>query len=94
MIKTMSEEYCPIRYAADIYLEQLYNTHNTFTLRKNLFKQISDNFSAENADSDTYYNEFRENSGRVGISFDQDGNVTNKKIVHYLRQLILLDDNI
>jgi GR25 family glycosyltransferase involved in LPS biosynthesis len=86
MIKTMSEEYCPIRYATDIYLEQFYNTHNTFTLSKNLFKQISDNFSAENADSDTYYNEYREGGGRVGLSFDENGNVLNKKIVNYLKQ--------
>jgi GR25 family glycosyltransferase involved in LPS biosynthesis len=86
MIKTMSEEYCPIRYAADIYLEQLYHTHNTFTLRKNLFKQISDNFNPENADSDTYYNEYREGGGRVGLSFDENGNVLNKKIVNYLKQ--------
>jgi GR25 family glycosyltransferase involved in LPS biosynthesis len=85
MIKDLSDQYFPVKYAADIYLEQFYNSHNTFTLRKNLFKQLSDNFSAENADSDTYYNEFRENSGRVGISFDQDGNVTNKKIVYYLK---------
>jgi GR25 family glycosyltransferase involved in LPS biosynthesis len=85
MIRDLSEQYCPIEYAADIYLEQFYNSHNTFTLKKNLFKQLSDNFSAENADSDTYYNEFRENSGRAGISFDQDGNVTNKKIVYYLK---------
>lgn len=84
-IKDMSESYYPIKYASDIYLEQFYNTHNCFTLRKNLFKQISDNFSAENADSDTYYNEFRESGGQIGLSFDQDGNVMNKKIVHYLK---------
>lgn len=86
MIKDMSEKYYPIKYASDIYLEQFYNSHNTFTLRKNLFKQISDNFNPENADSDTYYNEFRESGGRVGLSFDQDGNVLNKKIVNYLKQ--------
>ena len=84
-IKDMSESYYPIKYASDIYLEQFYNTHNSFTLRKNLFKQISDNFSAENADSDTYYNEFRASAGQIGLSFDQDGNVVNKKIVHYLK---------
>jgi len=86
MIKTMSDEYYPIKYASDLYLEQFYNTHNSFTLKNNLFKQISDGFNPENADSDTYYNEFRENSGRVGLSFDQDGNVLNKKIVNYLKQ--------
>jgi GR25 family glycosyltransferase involved in LPS biosynthesis len=85
-IKTMSDEYYPIKYASDLYLEQFYNTHNSFTLKNNLFKQISDGFNPENADSDTYYNEFRENSGRVGLSFDQDGNVLNKKIVNYLKQ--------
>jgi GR25 family glycosyltransferase involved in LPS biosynthesis len=85
MIKVMSDKYYPIKYASDIYLEQFYNTHNSFTLHKNLFKQLSDNFSAENADSDTYYNEFRESGGRVGLSFDQDGNVINKKIVNYLK---------
>jgi hypothetical protein len=82
----MSDEYYPIKYASDLYLEQFYNTHNSFTLKNNLFKQISDGFNPENADSDTYYNEFRENSGRVGLSFDQDGNVLNKKIVNYLKQ--------
>lgn len=86
MIKTLLNEYTPVKYAADIYLEQFYNTHNTFTLRKNLFKQISDNFNAENADSDTYYNEYREGGGRVGLSFDENGNVLDKKIVNYLKQ--------
>jgi hypothetical protein len=85
MIKTLLDEYTPVKYAADIYLEQFYNTHNTFTLKKNLFKQISDNFNAENADSDTYYNEYREGGGRVGLSFDENGNVLDKKIVNYLK---------
>lgn len=92
MIKTMSDEYLPIKYASDIYLEQFYNTHNSFTLKKNLFKQESDNFNPENADSDTYYNEFRESGGRVGLSFDQDGNVINKKIVNYLKHPIDIYD--
>lgn len=86
MIKTLSEQYLPIQFAADVYLEEFYNSKfNIFTLRESLIRQVSDTTLAQEADSDTYYNEYREGGGRIGISFDEEGNVINKKIVKYIK---------
>lgn len=85
MIKSLSDSYLPVKYAADVYLEQFYNTHNLFTLKQSLIRQLSDNVDPQNADSDTYYNDYREGGGKVGISFDENGNVINKQIVKYIK---------
>ena len=82
-IKTLSDNYLPIRYAADVYLEQFYKTHNLFTLRKSLFMQDTDNLDPSKSDSDTFYNEIR-NNNHPGIEFSNEGVVTNKKIVKYI----------
>ena len=74
-IKYLSDNYLPIKYAADVYLEQLYNTHNSFTLKQSIIRQKSDTLDTQNADSDTYYNDFRESGGNIGISFNDQGNV-------------------
>ena len=84
MLKELSDNYLPVKYAADVYLEQFYRSHNLFTTRESIIRQISDDQDKQNADSDTYYNIYREGGGDVGISFDQEGNVLNKKIVHFL----------
>ena len=84
-IKYLSDNYLPIKYAADVYLEQLYNTHNSFTLKQSIIRQKSDTLDTQNADSDTYYNDFRESGGNIGISFNDQGNVINKKIAQYLK---------
>ena len=85
MIKTLSNNYLPIEYAADVYLEQFYKSHNILTLRQSLIRQISDSVDPQNADSDTYYNSYREGGGKVGISFDEKGNVLNRQIVKYIK---------
>ena len=85
MIQTLSSNYLPIKYAADVYLEQFYHTHNVFTLKTSLIRQNSDKVDPQSADSDTYYNDYREGGGRVGISFDEKGNVINKSIAKYVK---------
>lgn len=86
MIQTLSNQYLPIKFAADVYLEEFYNSkYNIFTLKNSLIRQVSDNSPAQDADSDTYYNDYREGGGKVGISFDEKGNVINKQIVKYIK---------
>jgi glycosyl transferase, family 25 len=84
-IKYLSDTYLPIKYAADVYLEQLYKTHNVFTTKFSIISQRSDVVDTKDADSDTYYNEYREGAGEIGLSFNQDGNVINKKIAQYIK---------
>lgn len=84
MLKELSNNYLPVKYAADVYLEQFYKTHNLFTTRESIIRQLSDDQDVQNSDSDTYYNIYREGGGEVGISFDENGNVVNKKIAQYL----------
>ena len=71
MIQVLSDTYLPIKYAADVYLEQFINDYNLFTLKESLIRQISDITDPQNADSDTYYNEYRDGGGKIGISFKQ-----------------------
>ena len=85
MIQTLSDNYLPIKYAADVYLEQFYNSHNIITLKNSIIRQLSDIGDSSNADSDTYYNDYREGGGLVGISFDEKGNVLNKQIAKYIK---------
>jgi GR25 family glycosyltransferase involved in LPS biosynthesis len=84
-IQNLSDNYLPIKYAADVYLEQFYNTHKVLTLKKSIIRQFSDTLDPSSADSDTYYNDFREGGGRVGISFDEKGNVINKRLAQYIK---------
>lgn len=85
MIQTLSDNCLPVKYAADVYIEGFYNTHNLLTLRESLIRQNSDSVDPQNADSDTYYNDYREGGGKVGISFDEKGNVINKRLAQYLK---------
>ena len=85
MIQVLSDTYLPIKYAADVYLEQFINDYNLFTLKESLIRQISDITDPQNADSDTYYNEYRDGGGKIGISFNENGNVINKKIAKYIK---------
>jgi GR25 family glycosyltransferase involved in LPS biosynthesis len=85
MIQTLSDNCLPVKYAADVYIEGFYNTHNLFTLKESLIRQNSDSVDPQNADSDTYYNDYRESGGKIGISFDEKGNVINKRLAQYLK---------
>tara|TARA_B110000902_G_scaffold8599_1_gene10450 strand:+ start:993 stop:2321 length:1329 start_codon:yes stop_codon:yes gene_type:complete len=85
MIQTLSSNYLPVKYAADVYLEQFINGHNIFTLKESIIRQTSDTTDPQNADSDTFYNEYRDGGGTIGISFDENGNVLNKKIAQYIK---------
>jgi len=85
MIQTLSDNCLPVKYAADVYIEGFYNTHNLFTLKESLIRQNSDTVDPQNADSDTYYNDYREGGGKVGISFDEKGNVINKRLAQYIK---------
>lgn len=85
MIQTLSDNCLPVKYAADVYIEGFYNTHNLFTLKESLIRQNSDSVDPQNADSDTYYNDYREGGGKVGISFDEKGNVINKRLAQYIK---------
>ena len=85
MIKTLSDECLPVKYAADVYIERFYNTHNIINLKNSLVRQKSDVVDPTNADSDTYYNDYRESGGKIGISFDNKGNVINKGIAQYIK---------
>jgi GR25 family glycosyltransferase involved in LPS biosynthesis len=84
-IQNLSDNYLPIKYAADVYLEQFYNTHKVLTLKTSIIRQSSDILDPSSADSDTYYNDFREGGGRVGISFDEKGNIINKRLAQYVK---------
>jgi GR25 family glycosyltransferase involved in LPS biosynthesis len=84
-LKYISSNYLPIKYAVDVYLEQFYITHKVVTTRNSIIRQVSDNEDPMLADSDTFYNDFREGGGRVGISFDEEGNIINKRIAQYLK---------
>ena len=85
MIQALSDNCLPVKYAADVYIEGFYNTHNLLTLKESLIRQNSDAIDPANADSDTYYNDYREGGGKVGISFDEKGNVINKRLAQYLK---------
>tara|TARA_B110000037_G_scaffold78030_1_gene93207 strand:+ start:2814 stop:4157 length:1344 start_codon:yes stop_codon:yes gene_type:complete len=85
MLKHLSNKILPLKHAVDVYLEQFYNTHNTFTLKDSIFHQISDISESSIPDSDTFFNEFRKGGGRVGISFDENGNILNKNIAKYIK---------
>lgn len=85
MIKTLSNNYLPIKYAADVYLEQYVNTHKVFTLKNSLIQQVNDLVASQNADSDTYYNDYRKSDGDIALSFDEEGKVYNHKLVKYLK---------
>ena len=84
-IQYLSDNCLPIDCAADVYVEKTYNTHTRLTLKESLIRQNSDSVDSQNADSDTYYNDYRESGGKVGISFDEVGNVINKRIANYLK---------
>ena len=85
MIQTLSDNCLPVKYAADVYIEGFYNTHNLLTLKESLIRQNSDSVDPQNADSDTYYNDYREGGGKIGISFDEKGNVINKRLAQYIK---------
>lgn len=85
MIQILSDNCLPIKYAADVYIEGFYNTHNLLTLKESLIRQNSDTVDPQNADSDTYYNDYREGGGKVGISFDEKGNIINKRLAQYIK---------
>ena len=85
MIQSLSSQYLPVKYAADVYLEQFYKSHKVFTLKDSIIRQHSDTLDPSSADSDTYYNDFREGGGSVGISFDEKGNIINKRIAQYIK---------
>lgn len=85
MLQVLTNKILPIKNAADVYLEQFYNTHNSFTLKNSIFLQISDLSHSSVSDSDTFFNEFRKGGGRVGISFDENGNILNKNIAKYIK---------
>ena len=84
-IKYLSDNYLPVQYAVDVYLEQFYITHKVLTLKNSIIRQASDTEDPALADSDTFYNDFREGGGRVGISFDEEGNIINKRMAQYLK---------
>jgi|TARA_B110000879_G_scaffold26925_1_gene36488 GR25 family glycosyltransferase involved in LPS biosynthesis len=84
-LQDLSDKCLPVKYAADVYVEEFYNTHNLFTLKESLIRQISDTSDPQNGDSDTYYNDYRIGGGKVGISFDEKGNVINKQIAKYIK---------
>ena len=85
MISILSDKCLPVSLAADVYIETFYNTHNIVNLKTSLVRQKSDTADPQNADSDTYYNSYREGGGKVGISFDSNGNVLNKAIAQYIK---------
>lgn len=85
MIQALSDNCLPVKYAADVYIEGFYNTHNLLTIKESLIRQNSDLVDPANADSDTYYNDYREGGGKVGISFDEKGNVINKRLAQYIK---------
>jgi GR25 family glycosyltransferase involved in LPS biosynthesis len=85
MIKSLSDNYLPVKYAADVYLEQYTNTHKVFTLKNSLIQQVNDLVESQNADSDTYYNDYRKSDGDVALSFDEEGKVYNHKLIKYLK---------
>lgn len=84
MLQTLSDNCLPVKYAADVYLEEYIKTHNVFVLKQSLVRQHSDFLNSSNSDSDTYYNDYRIGGGKVGISFDENGNVLNKQIAKYV----------
>jgi len=83
-IKELSNQYLPIKYAADVYIEQFNHSHNLYNLKTSLIRQISDFSDPHLADSDTYRNDYRDGGGKVGISFDEKGNIIDKTIANYL----------
>jgi len=85
MLKTISNNYLPVKFAADVYLEQYINTHQVLVLKESLIQQVNDLVESEHADSDTYFNEYREGDGDVGLSFDEEGKVFNRDIVYYIK---------
>jgi len=84
-LQTLSDNCLPVKYAADVYIEGYYNSHNLFTLKESLIRQVSDTTDPQNHDSDTYYNDYRLGGGKVGISFDEKGNIVDKRIANYLK---------
>jgi len=92
MLQVLTNKVLPIKNAADVYLEQFYNTHNSFTIKNSIFLQISDLSDSSVSDSDTFFNEFRKGGGRVGISFDENGNILNKNIAKYIKHPKEVDD--
>ena len=84
-IKTLSNTYLPVKYAADVYLEQYLNTHKVMVVRHSIIQQVNDLLESQNADSDTYYNKYREGDGDLGLSFDEEGKVFNRDIVYYIK---------
>ena len=85
MIKTLSNNYLPVKFAADVYLEQYINTHQVLVLKESLIQQVNDLLESEHADSDTYFNEYREGDGDLGLSFDEEGKVFNRDIIYYIK---------
>lgn len=84
-IKTLSKNYLPVKYAADVYLEQYLNSHKVFVIKNSIIQQVNDLIESQNADSDTYYNKYREGDGDLGLSFDEEGKVFNRDIVYYIK---------
>ena len=66
-------------------MEQYVNTHNVLTLKESLIQQVNDLVLNQNADSDTYYNDYRKSDGDIALSFDEQGKVYNHKLVKYLK---------
>ena len=83
-IKELSNQYLPIKYAADVYIEQFNHSHNLYNVKTSLIRQASDFLDPHLADSDTYRNDYRDGGGKVGISFDEKGNIIDKTIANYL----------
>jgi len=92
MLKVLTNKVLPIKNAADVYLEQFYNTHNSFTFKESIFLQRSDVESFYLGDSDTYFNEYRKGGGKVGISFDENGNILNKNLAKYIKHPTNVND--
>lgn len=92
MLKVLTNKVLPIKNAADTYLEHFYNTHNSFTFKESIFLQRSDVESFYLGDSDTYFNEYRKGGGKVGISFDENGNILNKNLAKYIKHPTNVND--
>ena len=59
------EKYKPIQYAVDVYMDMILDDMNIFALKKSLFRQRTDIYLHDKkllhkVDSDTFYNEYRE----------------------------------
>ena len=64
-IRNLILKYRPIKYAADVFLDMMIDEMNVVALKKSLFRQRTDIYLHDKkllhkVDSDTFYNEYRE----------------------------------